>query len=106
MWRVAGESTSLVDGQALDVFVVEQDSVAPVEMDISRSEVAQALVAAAVVVVFDEGFNLRLEIIGQIVDFEQSEADQQTRRGSVCPPNVLQGLMPALDLALCLGVAG
>ena len=40
------------------------------------------------VVVIDEGFNLRFEITGQEVVFQQNA--------------VLQGLMPALDLALGL----
>ncbi len=46
----------------------------------------------AVVVVVDESFDLRLEVARQVVVF-QCDA-------------VLQGLVPALDLALCLGVAG
>ena len=44
------------------------------------------------VVVIDEGFNLRFEITGQEVVFQQNA--------------VLQGLMPALDLTLGLGMIG
>jgi len=47
-------------------------------------------VVALVVVVIDEGFNLSFEITGQEVVFQQDA--------------VLQGLMPAFDLALCLRV--
>ncbi len=44
-----------------------------------------------VVVVLDEGVDLGLEVAGQEVVFEQDA--------------VLQGLVPALDLALGLGMA-
>ena len=47
---------------------------------------------AAVVVVVDEGLDLGLELAGQVVVLEQDA--------------VLQGLVPALDLALGLGMAG
>ena len=47
---------------------------------------------ALMVVVVDEGFNLRLEITGQEVVFQQDA--------------VLEGLMPSLDLTLRLGVLG
>ena len=45
---------------------------------------------ALVVVVIDEGFDLRFEITGQEVVFEQDA--------------VFQGLMPSFDLALGLGM--
>ena len=44
----------LLDGVALDAFSVEQDGLAAAEIDVSRRQVAQALVAAPVVVVVDE----------------------------------------------------
>ena len=47
---------------------------------------------ALVVVVIDEGFDLGFEITGQEVVFQQNE--------------VLEGLMPALDLTLGLGMIG
>ena len=49
-----------------------------------------ALMVAAVIVVLDEGSDLGLEIAGQVVVLEQDA--------------VLQGLVPALDLALGLGM--
>ena len=45
---------------------------------------------ALMIVVIDEGLNLGFEIAGQEVVFQQD--------------GVLQGLMPAFDLALCLGM--
>ena len=53
---------------------------------------ADALVVATVVVMIDEAGNLPLEIARQKVVFEQDA--------------VLQRLVPALDLALGLGMAG
>ena len=44
------------------------------------------------VVVLDKGPDLSFEIAGQVVVFQQDA--------------VLQGLVPALDLALCLGMIG
>lgn len=43
------DQASLLDGLALDALAVEQDGVAAAEIDISRGQVAQALVAALVV---------------------------------------------------------
>ena len=51
-----------------------------------------ALVVAQVVVVLDEGVDLGLEIAGQIVVLQQDA--------------VLERLVPALDLALGLGMEG
>ena len=60
------------------------------EVDIGGREVIQALVVAPVVVVLDEGAELGFEITGQIIVLEQDP--------------VLQRLVPALDLALGLGM--
>ena len=60
------------------------------EVDIGGREVAQVLVIAPVIVVFDEGGELGFEITGQIVALQQDA--------------VLEGLVPALDLALGLGM--
>ena len=62
------------------------------KIDVGRGQVLQALVGAAVVVVLDEGPDLRLEVAGQVVVLEQDA--------------VLQRPVPALDLALGLRVAG
>ncbi len=62
------------------------------EVDVGRGEIVEALVVAAVVVVLDERRDLLLEITRQEVVFEQDA--------------VLQRLVPSLDLALGLGMAG
>ena len=59
------------------------------EVDIGGFDVFQALMIPLVIVVIDEGFDLRFEITWRDVIFQQDE--------------VLQGLMAALDLALGLG---
>lgn len=61
---------------------------APAEVDIGGRKVLQALVVPAVIVVLDEVADVGFEITWQIVVFHQDA--------------VLQGLMPALDLALGL----
>ena len=66
----------------------EEDGLGPPEVDVSRSEIAEALVIAGMVVVLDEGRDLAFEIAGQVVMLEQDA--------------VLERLMSALDLALGL----
>src|SRR5215204_5543923 len=63
----------------------------PPEVDVGRGEVAQALVAALVVVVGDEGLDARLQVAGQVVVLQQDA--------------VLERLVPALDLPLRLRMA-
>ena len=74
----------------LDALAFCEDCLSSPEVDISRSEVVEALVIADVVIVRDEGVDLPFEITGQIVVVEQDAA--------------LQGLVPTLDLALGLRV--
>jgi hypothetical protein len=45
------DQASLLDGLSFDALAVEQDGLAAAEIDVSRGQVAQALVAALVVVV-------------------------------------------------------
>ena len=78
------------DGQFLDRPPGVEDGLAAAEVDVSGGQVAEALVVAAVVVVVDEGSDGGLELAGKEVVFQQDP--------------VLQGLVPALDLALGLGV--
>ena len=78
------------DSLSLDPFSLFQDGLAAPEVDIGRGEVLQALVALSVIVMLDEGVDLLPEIAGQEVVRQQDA--------------VLQGLMPALDLALGLRV--
>src|SRR5258708_966909 len=59
-------------------------------VDVGRGEVVDALVIADVVIVLDEGFDLPFEIAEQAVVVEQNA--------------VLEGLVPALDLSLSLGM--
>ena len=78
------------DGLSFDPFPFQQDGLAAPEVDIGGREVIQALVVAPVVVVLDEGAELGFEITGQIIVLQQDP--------------VLEGLVPALDLALGLGM--
>jgi len=81
-----------VECLSFDPFSFQQDGLAWSEVDIGGREVAEALVIALVIVVRDEGIDLCFEMAGQIVVLEQDA--------------VLQGLMPAFDLALGLRVIG
>lgn len=80
------------DSLSFDPFSLLQDGLTAPEVDVGRGEVLQALVIAPMVVMLDEGVDLLPEIAGQIVVFQQDA--------------VLQGLMPALDLALVCGWYG
>ena len=77
---------------ALDPFAFEEDGLSPPEVDVSRGEIAQALVIAGMVVMVDEGRDLAFEIAGQVIMLEQDA--------------VLERLMPALDFALGLRMVG
>ena len=46
------------DGLSFDPFPFDEDGVASSEVDVSRGEILEALVVAAMVVVLDEGTNL------------------------------------------------
>jgi Fe-S cluster assembly ATPase SufC len=70
----------------------QQDGLGASKVDVSRDEIAQALIIAATVVVIDEYVDLGLDVAGQIIVLKQHA--------------VLERLMPALDLALRLPVAG
>ena len=85
------QQAPLVDGFAFDPFSCLQDGLAASEVDVSRCEVADALMVAPVIVVIDEGTDLRFKSTRQEVVFEQDA--------------VLQRLVPSLDLALGLGMA-
>ena len=82
----------LFDGLSLDPFSLQQDGLAAPEVNVGGGKIVEALVVAPMVVVLDEGGDLGFEIARQEVVFEQDA--------------VLQRLMPALDLALGLGMAG
>jgi hypothetical protein len=75
------------DGVAFDPFYFQQDGLTAPEVDVSRCQVADALVVAEMVVVGDEVADLLLKITGKVIVLEQDA--------------VLERMMPALDLALC-----
>ena len=77
---------------SFDPFALLQNGFVTSEVAVRWREVVQALVEALMVVVIDEGFDLRFEITWQKVVFEQDA--------------VLQSLMPTFDLALGLRVVG
>ena len=87
------------DGLPFDPFSLFQDGLAAPEVDVGRGEVLQALVIAAIIVVFDEGIDLLSEIAGQVVILQQDAvleglvpsiarqaiAKQSAERGSILP---------------------
>ena len=75
-----------------DPFSLFQNGLAAPEVDVGGCDVVQALMVSLVVVVVYEGCDLSFKITGQEVIFQKNA--------------VLQGLMPALDLALSLGMIG
>ena len=73
------------DCLSFDPFAFEEDGLSAAEVDVSRSEIAEALVIAGMVVMRHEGRDLAFEIAGQVVVLKQDA--------------VLERLMPALNLA-------
>ena len=86
------QQAAVGEGLPFDPRPFEQDRLTTTEVDVSRGEIAQALMSAGVVVVLDKGAHLRLESARQVVGLEQDA--------------VLEREVPALDLALRLRVAG
>ena len=82
----------IFDSLSFDPFALFEDGGGPAEVGIGGCHVAEALVVALMVVVLHERRDLGLEIAGQEVVFQQDA--------------VLHGLVPALDLALRLGMEG
>ena len=68
---------AICDGLAFDPFAFEEDGFSAPEVDVSRSEIVEALVVAAMVVVLDEGRDLAFEIAGQVVVFQQDAVLQR-----------------------------
>src|SRR5271169_7097670 len=81
---------SVLDGLSFDPFSFKQDGLAASEVDVGRGEISDALMVSPVIVVGDEVADPRFEVARQIVILQQDA--------------VLQRLMPALDLALGLGM--
>ena len=82
----------MFDGLSFDPFTLFDDGGCPAEVGVGGRHIVQALMIALVIVVLDERLDLAFEIAGQEVVFEQDA--------------VLQGLVPAFDLALGLGMEG
>jgi hypothetical protein len=82
----------MFDGLSFNPFTLFDDGCSAAEVGIGGRHVVQALVIALVVVMLDERRDLGFEIAGQEVVLQQDA--------------VLHGLVPALDLALGLGVEG
>ena len=80
----------MFDGLSLDPFTLFDDGLGSAEVGIGGRHIVEALVVALVVVVFDERFDLGFKVARQEVVFQQDA--------------VLEGLVPALDLALGLGM--
>ena len=80
----------IFDGLSFDPFALFNDGLRPAEVGVGGCDVIQALVIALMVVMLDERLDLGFEVAWQIVVFEQDA--------------VFQGLVPALDLALGLGM--
>ena len=77
------------NGLSFDPLSFGQDRRAAPAVDVGGGEIVDTLVVSTVVVVVDESRNLRFEVAGQEVIFQQDA--------------VFEGLMPALDFALGLG---
>ena len=73
---------------AFDLRALSQDCLSSAEVDISRSEIVDALVIALIVIIGHEGFDLSFQFTGQVVVVKQDP--------------ILECLMPPFDLALGL----
>ena len=80
------------DGVSFDPFAFEQDGLCASEVDVGGSEIVEALMVTAMIVMLDEGCNLGFEVLLEEVVFKQDA--------------VLQRLVPAFDFPLRLRVAG
>src|SRR3546814_7213460 len=88
--ELAVQQAPMFDGLPFDPFALFDDGIGPAEVGVGGRHVVQALVVTSVVIMLDERFDLGLKVAGQEVIFEQDA--------------ILEGLMPALDLALSLGM--
>ncbi len=82
------EQAALSDGLFLYPPSFFEDGWGAAEVGVGRRNVAEAFMGPAVIVVIDELADGGLECTGQVVVLEEDP--------------VLQGLVPSLDLALCL----
>jgi hypothetical protein len=80
----------MLDCFALNVFTLFDDGRCSAEVGICGRHIVEAVVIAPMIVVLDAGLDLAFEVTGQEVVLYKDR--------------VLQRLMRALDLALCLGM--
>ena len=78
----------MLDGFSFYPFSLFDDGIGPAEVGVGRRHIVQALMISLVVIMFDERLDLVLQVTRQEVVLQQDA--------------VLEGLMPAFDLALCL----
>src|ERR1700731_1734200 len=78
------------DGLAFDPFAFYEDGLIASEVDVSRGKISDAFMIAPLIVMLHGGIDLGFEIARQVVVFQQDA--------------VLEGLVPALDLALGHGM--
>ena len=84
------KQASVLDGLSFDPFSFKQDGLASAEVDIGRGEIGDALMVSQVIVVSDEVADFGFKVTGEIIFLKQDA--------------ILQRLVPALDLALGLGM--
>jgi hypothetical protein len=58
---------TVCDGLALNALTFGEDGLGPAEVDVSRGQIVDTLVIVDVIVVLDEGADLRLEIARQAI---------------------------------------
>jgi hypothetical protein len=84
--------SAIGDCLAFDGSAFEEDALGASRIDVSRGEIAQALMIGGMVVMVDEGRDLAFEIAGQVTMLKQDA--------------VLERPMPTLDFALGLRMVG
>ena len=85
------KQASILDGLSFNFFALQEDCLPPAEVHVRWRQVLQAFVISLVIIIGDECVDLILKIAGKKVIFEQDA--------------ILPGLMPTLDLSLCLWMA-
>ena len=62
---------AVLDGSALDALALQQDGLAPAEIDISRDQVVQAFLVALEIIVLNECPDIGVKRAWQVVIFQQ-----------------------------------
>ena len=81
---------AVLDGLPFDPFSLHEDCLTASEVEVGGSKIADALVIALMIIILNKGIDLDFERTRQVVVFQEDA--------------VLERLMPALDLALGLGM--